>query len=179
MSDVASGGSAKGYALVGVVVVVILATTGVWNPFPTVWKWVNQSQPLSSPAVAWQQRLGGSPKSVAIAGNAVVVEHRTTVEARGLSSGVRLWQRNADWGAVAGENGDAVVVTGQLLVKGYDVVDPLSGTVRRHDSQAVAVWTFRNAMLDVRCLDARDCTLTAWDPRGSAPLKRARTSTSA
>jgi hypothetical protein len=162
----------KCYLAFAATVVVVLAATGVWNPFPTVWKWVNQSQPLSSPAVAWQQRLGGSPKSVVVAGNAVVVEHRTTVEARGLSSGVRLWQRNADWGAVAGENGDAVVVTGQLLVKGYDVVDPLSGAVRRHDSQAVAVWTFRNALLDVRCLDARDCQLTAWDPRGGAPLWR-------
>ncbi|HEU5107216.1 MAG TPA: PQQ-binding-like beta-propeller repeat protein, partial [Micromonosporaceae bacterium] len=162
----------KCYVAFAATIVVVLAATGVWNPFPKVWEWVNQSQPLASPTVAWQQRLGGSPKSVTIAGNAVVVEHRTTVEARGLSSGVRLWERNADWGAVAGENGDAVVVTGQLLVKGYDVVDPLSGAVRRHDSQAVAVWTFRNALLDVRCVGAQDCTLSAWDPRGSAPLWR-------
>jgi outer membrane protein assembly factor BamB len=162
----------KCYLAFAATVVIVLATTGVWNPFPDVWEWVNQSRPLSSPGVAWQQRLGGSPKSVTIAGNAVVVEHRTTVEARGLSGGVRLWQRDADWGAVAGEDAGAVVVTGELLVKGYDVIDPLSGTVRRHDSGAVAVWTFRNAILDVRCAAARDCTLSAWEPRGGAPLWR-------
>jgi hypothetical protein len=151
---------------------IVLASTGVWNPFPAMWEWVNQSEPLSSPAVTWQQRLGGSPKSATVAGDAVVLEHRTTVEARGLGSGVRLWQRDADWGAVAGEGAGAVVVTGELLVKGYDVLDPQSGAVRRHDAEAVAVWTFRNAMLDVRCSDVKDCTLSAWDPRGTSPLWR-------
>jgi hypothetical protein len=164
----------KCYLAFAATVVIVLASTGVWNPFPAMWEWVNQSRPLSSPAVAWQQRLGGTPKSVTIAGNAVVVEHRTTVEARGLSGGVRLWQRDADWAAVAGEDAGAVVVTGELLVKGYDVVDPLTGSVRRHDSFAVAVWTFRNAILDVRCAAARDCTLSAWEPRGGAPLWRAQ-----
>jgi hypothetical protein len=59
---------------------------------------------------------------------------------------------------------------GKLLVKGYDVLDPTTGAVRRRDSDAVAVWTYRNALVDVRCFDARDCTLTAWDPRGTTPL---------
>jgi hypothetical protein len=164
----------KCYVAFAATIVIVLASTGVWNPFPGLWEWVNQSEPLSAPAVAWQQRLGGSPKSATIAGNAVVLEHRTTVEARGLGSGVRLWQRDADWGAVAGEGAGAVVVTGELLVKGYDVIDPQSGVVRRHDSEAVAVWTFRNAMLDVRCAGAKDCTLSAWDPRGTSPLWRAQ-----
>lgn len=162
----------KCYLVFAATVVIVLASTGVWNPFPDLWEWVNQSQPLASPAAKWQQRLGGTPKSVTIAGNAVVVEHRTTVEARGLGSGVRLWQRDADWGAVAGDADSAVVVTGELLVKGYDVVDPGTGTVRRHDGEAVAVWTFRNALLDVRCAGAQDCTLSAWEPRGSKPLWR-------
>jgi hypothetical protein len=162
----------KCYVAFAATVVIVLAATGVWNPFPRVWEWVNQSRPLSSPAPAWQQRLGGTPKSVTIAGRAAVVEHRTTVEARGMSGGVRLWERDADWGAVAGEADNAVVVTGELLVKGYDVVDPLTGAVRRHDDRAVAVWTFRNALLDVRCAGTRDCTLSAWEPRGSNPLWR-------
>jgi len=162
----------KCYLAFAATIVIVLASTGVWNPFPAMWEWINQSQPLASPAVAWQQRLGGSPKSVTIVGNAAVVEHRTTVEARGLGGGVRLWQRDADWGAVTGEGAGAVVVTGKLLVKGYDVIDPQSGAVRRHDDAAVAVWTFRNAMLDVRCAGAQDCTLTAWEPRGTSPLWR-------
>ncbi|HYN96974.1 MAG TPA: PQQ-binding-like beta-propeller repeat protein [Pilimelia sp.] len=155
-------------------IVTVLAATGVWNPFPRLWEWVNRSEPIATPATAWQQRLGGTPTSATIAGGAVVVEHRTTVEARGLATGARLWQRDADWGAVAGEGAGSVVVTGELLVKGYDVVDPTTGAVRRHDGQAVAVWTFRDALLDVRCAGAQDCTLTAWDPRGASPLWRAQ-----
>lgn len=153
-------------------VLIVLAATGVWNPFPAIWAWINQSQPLAAPATAWQQRLGGTPKSVTVAGDAVVVEQRTTVEARGLSGGVRLWERDADWSAVSGEGNGSVVVTGKLLVKGYDVVDPLSGAVRRHDGAAVAVWTFRNGLLDVHCSGSKDCTLTAWEPRGAEPLWR-------
>jgi hypothetical protein len=85
-------------------------------------------------------------------------------------TGTRLWEMKADWGAVAGDGRDAVVVVGQLLAKGYEVLDPMTGAVRRRDSAAVAVWTFRNALLDARCAGAQDCTLTAWDPHGGPPL---------
>lgn len=151
------------------IVVVILAATGVWNPFPNLWEWVNRSQPLSTPDVTWQQRIGGTPKSVTITDRAVVIEHRTTVEALSLTAGAQLWERKADWAAVAGSAEQQVVVTGKLLTKGYQVLDPATGTVRRSDSEAVAVWTYRNAMLDVQCASPRDCTLTAWDPHGSTP----------
>jgi outer membrane protein assembly factor BamB len=162
----------KCYVAFAATLVIVLAATGVWNPFPGMWEWVNRSEPLSTPDVAWQKRLGGSPKSVTIAGDAVVVEHRTTVEALSLSSGVRMWEKEADWAAVAGEGNSSVVVTGELLVKGYQVLDPLTGAVRRRDSEAVGVWTFRNGMLDVRCIAPQDCTLTSWDPRGAVPLWR-------
>jgi len=125
---------------------------------------------LTTPAPLWQQQLGGTPRSGTIAGGAVIIEHRTLVESRGLASGAQLWEHKADWAAVAGEGNNAVVVTGKLLVKGYEVVDPLTGAVRRKDSEARAVWTYRNGMLDVRCHGPEDCTLTAWDPRGSTPL---------
>lgn len=164
----------KCYVVFAATIVVVLATTGVWNPFPALWRWVNQSAPLATPAVAWQQRLGGTPVSVTVVDNSVVVEHRTTVEARGLAGGVRLWERDADWAAVAGDGDSAVVVTGELLVKGYDVVDPNSGAVHRHDAEAVAVWTFRDGLLDVRCGGADDCTLSAWDARGAQPRWRAQ-----
>ncbi len=172
MADVAkdSGPCVKCYALLALVAVVILVATGVWNPFPGLWNWINQSDPLSSPATAWQQRLGSSAQSVTIAGSAVVVEHRTTVEARSLQAGVRLWEKDADWGAVAGTGVNAVVAVGELLVKGYEVLDPATGTVLRRDRDAVAVWTYRNMLLDVRCLQPRDCQLVAWDPRGAQPL---------
>lgn len=170
MSDVASGGSAKGYALVGVVVVIVLATTGVWNPFPKIWSWINQSDPIAEGVASWQTAIGGSPRSVTISGGAVVVEYRTSVEAYGITAGVKLWKSDADWAGVAGTDGDAVVVVGRLLTKGYEVLDPATGAVRRRDTQATAVWTYADAVLDLRCPKAGECELSAWEPRGSKPM---------
>jgi outer membrane protein assembly factor BamB len=169
---VAKGGAngAGGWLTAGLILLVVLISTGVWNPFPALFQWVNHSGPLSNPDVAWQQRLGGVPTAVTVTGQAIVVEQRTTVEARSPVTGDRLWEAKADWGTVAGAETDAVVVVGKLLEKGYQVLDPASGAVRRRDSEAVAVWTFRDALLDVRCAGAQDCTLTAWAPRANSPL---------
>ncbi|MEH1165699.1 PQQ-binding-like beta-propeller repeat protein [Micromonospora sp. CPCC 205539] len=156
--------------LLGLVAVVALAATGVWNPFPKLWDWVDRSDPISEPDVVWQQRIGGTPRSVTIAGDTVVVEQRTRVEARSLATGAQLWERKADWAAVAGGDGDPVVAVGKLLVKGYELLDPATGATRRRDGDAVAVWTYRNLLLDAHCTEATDCTLSAWDPRGTAPL---------
>ncbi|TDB75241.1 PQQ-binding-like beta-propeller repeat protein [Micromonospora sp. KC723] len=156
--------------LLGLVTVVVLAATNVWNPFPAVWEWLGTRKPISEPDVVWQQRVGGTPKSVTIAGDTVVVEQRTRIEARSLATGTQLWERKADWAAVAGGDRDSVVAVGKLLVKGYELLDPATGVVRRRDDDAVAVWTYRNLLLDARCVEATDCTLSAWDPRGTAPL---------
>ncbi|WP_127498611.1 hypothetical protein [Actinoplanes solisilvae] len=167
----ASGGrSFKGFSLVAIVVVIVLATTGVWNPWPQVWTWVNTSEPIAGGAARWQQTIGGSPQSVAIAGDAVVVEYRTSVEAYGLTAGVKLWDSDADWAAVSGTGNEAVVATGRLLTKGYQVLDPRNGSVLRADTEATAVWTYRNALLDLHCAKGGDCQLTAWAPRGATPL---------
>ncbi|WP_341717908.1 PQQ-binding-like beta-propeller repeat protein [Micromonospora sp. FIMYZ51] len=165
-----SGLGVRGGLLLGLIIVVVLAATGVWNPFPGMWEWVNRRQPISEPDVVWQERIGGTPRSVTIAGDAVVVEQRTRVEARSLAAGSQLWERKADWTAVAGAGAEAVVVVGRLLVKGYEVLDPTTGATRRRDDDAVAVWTYRNLLLDARCVEATDCTLSAWEPRGTAPL---------
>jgi outer membrane protein assembly factor BamB len=171
VSRMASGGSPwKGYALVAVVIVIVLATTGVWNPWPKVWSWVNTSEPIAGDAAAWQQQIGGSPQSVAVTGDAVIVEYRTSIEAYGLTAGVKLWKSDADWASVAGDGNDAVVATGRLLTKGYQVLDPRSGAVLRADTGATAVWTYKNALLDLHCAKGSDCRLSAWAPRGSKPL---------
>ena len=169
-NESANGPCVKCYLAFALIIVVVLVATGVWNPFPNMWDWANQSKSLSRPGPAWQQRLGGTPQSVTIAGDAVIIERRTTVEARSLSTGVQLWERKADWAAVAGDHQDPVVAVGKLLVNGYEVLDPRSGAVRRRDDLAVAVWTYRNALLDASCFAPDDCTLTAWPPRGSTPL---------
>lgn len=165
------GPCVKCWAALVAVLLVVLGFTGVLTPFlNNVWAFVNKSSPLSTPAPAWQTQLGGTPRTATVAGGAVVIEYRTLIEARGLGSGSQLWEKKADWAAVAGEGNGAVVVTGKLLVKGYEVIDPLSGFVRRKDTEARAVWTYRNALLDVRCHGAQDCTLTAWEPQGTTPL---------
>jgi outer membrane protein assembly factor BamB len=165
-----SGPGWKGFALFAGVALIVLATTGVWNPFPKLWNWVNTTAPIAAGAAQWQQRLGGTPQSVTIAGSAVIVEYRTSVEAYGLGAAVKLWQSDADWASVAGGESDPVVVTGRLLTKGYQVLDPRTGVVRRRDTAAVAVWTYANAIVDLHCVKGGDCELTAWDPRGSRPL---------
>lgn len=165
-----SGLGVRGVLLLALIAVVVLAATGVWNPFPRMWDWVDRSESLAQPQVAWQERVDGTPKSVTIAGDTVVVEQRTRVEARALATGGQLWERKADWAAVAGGDRDAVVVVGKLLVKGYEVLDPTTGVTRRRDDDAVAVWTYRNLLLDARCAQPTDCTLSAWDPRGTTPL---------
>jgi outer membrane protein assembly factor BamB len=165
----ASGGSPiRGCALAAVLVVILLATSRLWNPFPQLWGWIDTSEPIASGVARWQQTIGGTPQSVTIAGDAVIVGYRTAVAAYGLVAGVKLWGSDADWAVVAGEGGDTVVVTGRLLTKGYQVVDPRTGAVRRSDTEATAVWAYRNAILDLRCGKGGDCELTAWDPHGNA-----------
>ena len=165
----ASGGSPwRGYALAAIVLIVVLATTHVWNPWPQVWAWINTSEPIAAGVSQWQTTIGGSPQNVTIAGDSVIVEYRTSVEAYGLGAGIKLWSSSADWAAVAGEGTDAVVVTGRLLTKGYQVLDPRTGVARRTDTQATAVWTYRTGILDLHCAKGGDCELTAWDLKGNA-----------
>jgi hypothetical protein len=157
----AKGKGYGGWVVAAILVVIFLVSTNTWNPFPDMWRWVNSSRSLSDPAPSWQQRIGGRPESVTQAGNALVVELHTSVEGRRISDGTQTWSRKADWSAVAGEGADSVAVVGKLLVKGYDVIDPASGRSLRHDSDSLAVWTYQDAILDVRCHSPKDCTLTA------------------
>ncbi|PWK46666.1 hypothetical protein [Actinoplanes xinjiangensis] len=165
------GGSWKGLWVVTVaaVALTVLAATHTWNPFPQLWAWITTSGPVA-PGTRWQQSLGGTPQSVAIAGDAVIVEYRTSVEAYGLTAAVKLWASDADWAAVAGKGAGAVVVTGRLLTKGYQVLDPSTGAVRRSDTAASAVWTYQDAIVDLSCSGGNDCRLTAWDPRAGTQL---------
>jgi hypothetical protein len=71
---------------------------------------------------------------------------------------------------VAGEGADAVVVTGRLLTKGYQVLDPRTGIAKRTDNQASAVWTYRTGIIDLHCAKGDDCELTAWDPRSDKQM---------
>jgi outer membrane protein assembly factor BamB len=159
----------KSYLLAVVIILIVLATTHTWNPWPKLWNWFNTSSPIAAGASQWQQRIGGSPQKVQIAADAVIVSYRTSVEAYGLGAGVKLWNNDADWASVAGQGSEAVVVTGRLLTKGYQVLDPRSGAVKRADTSASAVWTYQDAILDLSCAKGSDCTLSAWAPNGTQP----------
>ncbi|SDT75554.1 outer membrane protein assembly factor BamB family protein [Actinoplanes derwentensis] len=168
----ASGGTSwKGLSVVAAatVVITVLAATNVWNPFPQLWSWITTSGPIAA-GTRWQQTLGGTPQSVAVAGDAVIVEYRTSLEAYGLTAAVKLWSSDADWAEIAGKGANAVVVTGRLLTKGYQVLDPSTGTVRRADTTASAVWAYQDAIVDLSCSGGDDCRLTAWDPRTNKQL---------
>jgi outer membrane protein assembly factor BamB len=168
---VASGRSAaSGWLVAALIVVIVVTSTGLWNPWPGIWDWINTSATLSDPPPKWQERLGGRPKAVMAAENMVLVEQRESVEGRTLVGGVRLWQQPADWAAIAGPAGRTVVVTGKLLTKGYTVLDPRTGNQIRKDDKALAVWTYANAMIDVFCHGPQDCILTAREPASGDEL---------
>lgn len=143
------------------------------NPFPGLWDWISRDRPLA-PDMAWQERLGSRPESAVVAGDVVAVHAGSRVELRDRDTG-RLqgpadpagWL--ADWAAVAGEGDDTVVVVSGED-GGYQVRDPAGGALLHEAEDAVAVWTYRDARLDLRCDDGRACTLRAYLPGGATPV---------
>jgi hypothetical protein len=156
--------AASGWLVAALLILIMLVSAGWWNPFPAIWDWINTSATLADPAPRWQDRLGGRPTSILTADGVVVVEQRESVEGRSLSTGTKLWNSDADWTAVAGPAGGAVVITGKLLVKGYRVLDPRTGAQLRKNDRAAAVWTWSDAMIEVTCRNSQDCVLTAREP---------------
>lgn len=156
----AQGRAGTGWLVASIAAMTLMVSTGIWNPFPDLWAWINTGRPLSDPGTAWQERLGGVPKNVTVLENYVVIEHAGSVEVRSRQTGRRLWETKADWSAVAGDS----IIAGTLLVKGYEVRDPASGAVVRRDDKAAAVWTFADTMIDVSCRTSKDCELVARQP---------------
>ncbi|GAA2375587.1 PQQ-binding-like beta-propeller repeat protein [Dactylosporangium salmoneum] len=159
----------------GAIGVLALIITGIlvtgWNPIPKVTDWwekvASSAGQLSTPETAWTERVGGQPLSAVIAGDTVLVNMRGTVEARSLSAGTMLWQREADWAGVAGDGGAAVAIVGRRGA-GLVALDPSSGAERWKDKDAVGAWTFRENVLTIACGGLTDCTLSARAPRDGA-----------
>ncbi|MEV4416642.1 hypothetical protein [Catellatospora sp. NPDC049609] len=156
--------SGTGWLVAAAVAMTVLVSTGVWNPFPGLWDWINTSGPIADPPTRWQERLGGTPQTVTLLGDQLILEHRDSVEARSRATGRRIWSTPADWAAVAGPPERTVVVAGTLLVKGYQVIDPATGLVVRRDDKASAVWTYDDQLVEVSCRTPQDCELTAREP---------------
>jgi hypothetical protein len=162
----------KCWGFVVAIAMTLLISTNIWNPFPGLWDWFSTSRPLAEPALQWQERLGGVPKSVAILDRFVVVEQRESVEVRTRAAGKRVWEAKADWATVAGSAEREVVISGILLKKGYDVRDPATGKVIWRDEKAAAVWSYADALIEVSCFTPKDCELRVRDPEDGGELWR-------
>ncbi|WP_120317375.1 outer membrane protein assembly factor BamB family protein [Catellatospora citrea] len=160
----AQGRAGAGWLVAVAVALTVLVSTGVWNPFPDLWTWINTSGPVADPMPRWQERLGGTPQTLTLTDDFVVVEHRDSVEALNRFTGRRNFSTEADWSAVAGPADKPVIVAGKLLVKGYQVLDPRSGTVVWRDGEASAVWTYRDEIVDVACRTPKDCEVSGRAP---------------
>jgi hypothetical protein len=164
-------------AALGVVGIAALAAslfliTG-WNPVSTLrlnefWDWVSSPSSLSTPPTTWTKRVGGQPSGAAVVNGSIVVMMRGVVEAHDIHTGELRWTREADWGAVAGEDGAAVAVVSKAHGHGYDVVDPDTGTVRWSDGGAIGAWTYRDVILSLTCPGLSDCSLAARGPLDGA-----------
>ena len=111
---------------------IVLVATNVWNPFPRVWG-IGRPQPAAGEvrrgvaaarrrhAEDSDRRRGDGHRRGAAGGRgAQLADRRPAVAAQGGLGGGRR------------DTGDAAVVAiGELLVKGYEVLDPETGAVRR------------------------------------------------
>jgi hypothetical protein len=154
------------WLLVAAFVFALLVVAGlVPNPLPPIWGWLTEERPLA-PDLAWQDRIGSRPSAAASAGDSVVVDAGTSSQLRRRSSGGLISREEspdwvADWVVVAGGGGrEAVVIVNREDQDGYQVHDPATGALIHTDPDAVAVWGFQQAWLDLRCGgDGRACQL--------------------
>ena len=168
MHTVANGKAVGRFeAALGVIGVLALGTTAIlitgWNPLPQVQDWFQRAGKLAVPEANWVQRVGGQPSAAVVAGGAVIVNMRGMIEARGLSAGTTLWQREADWAAVAGDESATVAIVGRRGA-GLEAVEPTTGNVRWKDGDAIGAWTYRDLVLTLTCSGLSDCTLAARAP---------------
>lgn len=153
---------------------VLLAANIAPNPFPGIWEWLGEDRPLAE-GLAWQERLGSRPASAAPAGDAIAVEagNRAQIWERDTGElvgplGDDTW--NAEWVVAAGGEQDPVVLIGREGSDGYEVRNPTTGALLHQDEEAVAVWGFSDAWLDLRCDSRRACQLRSYRPGSYQPV---------
>jgi outer membrane protein assembly factor BamB len=143
----------------------VLVYTNVWDPRPAVNTWLARVLALSTPEPQWTTRTTGPPDSAAVMlDGTTVVASRGFVDGYARSDGTQLWQIKVNWSAPAGD----VVVAQQRPDNpdrdpapdtGYSVINPATGNVLWGDKDATAVWTYRNAIIDLACPGGGGCQL--------------------
>lgn len=138
------------------------------NPLPALWGWVNADRPLA-PDLVWQERLGAKPDRVADVGGQLALDLGRSGEVRQGASGELAYRfEDAAWVAVAGSGDDRVVVVRDG--DGYQVHASDSGAVLHREERADAVWTYSDAVLDLRCEGPGSCGLRRFAPGGERPI---------
>jgi hypothetical protein len=152
-------------------VMVILAVTGVWNPLPILTSWWDHLTALSDPPPPWTNRLGGIPDSAAVmSGGQVIMSTEGEVQGYEPHTGTTLWSISTTWALPAW---DVVVVRLQgthpdltgTPNTGYTVIDPANGHALWGIRDAGAVWTFADVILDLSCVTDH-CDLRAYAHQG-------------
>jgi hypothetical protein len=141
----------------------------VWDPRPAIGDFLSKLTRLSVPEPKWTIRVDGAPDVTAVmASDRVVVASRGFVEAYRTSNAEKVWEWPAHWAFPAGD----VIVARQKPKDagadrdpglGYSVIDPGSGAVRWRDPDAIAVWVYVGAIVDLKCPDASLCQLRRRD----------------
>ncbi len=160
-------------AVLGVVGLVVLYSflTG-WKLLGDAGDWFTQLgtrfSTVSNPAPTWQTTVGDQPVAAAATTFAVVITSRGGVEAHRLSTGDKLWYREAAWVGVAGTGNDVVIAGRTGRKHGYDALDPDTGAVRWSNDSAIGAWTYTNLVVDLACPQPAACQLTGRSPESGA-----------
>ena len=149
--------------------ITLLTVTKVWDPRPAIGDFLSKLTRLSEPEPKWTIRVDGSPDVTAVMEpGRVVVASRGFVEAYRTSDARKEWEWPVHWAFPAGD----VIVARQKPQDpgadrdpdlGYSVIDPGSGAVKWRDPDAIAVWVYVGAIVDLKCPDANLCQLRRRD----------------
>jgi hypothetical protein len=133
---------------------VTLAIVFKWNPLPELRAYLDErTSTLSDPKGAWTQRVAGTPDAAGITDTAVVAFLGDMVESRARNNGEFKWRKETDWAALAGPSSGGVVIISKVSGRGFEAVDPLSGSTKWTDPDGDGAWTYRDAVLTIDCKD--------------------------
>jgi outer membrane protein assembly factor BamB len=143
---------------------VTLAIVFKWNPWPEFQNWLaERTGTLSEPKGAWTQRVAGTPDAAGITDTAVVAFMGDMVESRARNNGEFKWRKETDWAALAGPATGGVVIISKVTGKGFEAVDPLTGSTKWSNPDGDGAWTYRDAVLTIDCPKA-GCSIVNRSP---------------
>jgi hypothetical protein len=135
-----------------------------WNPMPAIQDWLDRSRIIANPAPTWAATVDNEPSNAVVVRGVVVVGMGDEVAGYLETGGTKEWSRDVAWSAVAGSGLSAVVVAAKSRGKGYEALDPATGTPKWSDPTAIGAWTYQNLVIGIACPQDFGCVLTARVP---------------